>query len=93
MFMVATNLSHTGQQTNGSRGTLSGNHGRGNRFARSRCHGRGRPNTGSILTCHLYGKHGHDVIECWHRFDESFMPHITFNLNSNVACSSSSKQD
>jgi len=29
--------------------------------------------TGNRPTCQLCGKYGHTVIDCWHRFDETFV--------------------
>lgn len=47
--------------------------GRGCGF-RGRGYGRKKNGSGSMPTCHLCIKYGHVVMECWHRFDEYFVP-------------------
>lgn len=37
-------------------------------------YGRGCASPGTKPTCQLYGIYGHDVVDCWHRFDEHFKP-------------------
>ncbi|KAI5447683.1 hypothetical protein KIW84_015223 [Lathyrus oleraceus] len=68
----------------------------GNHFTRGRSHGKSRSTTGAtgnFLTCQLCGKYGYFVVDCWHRYEESFMPNNTTNSQSNGVSSSGIKQD
>lgn len=73
------NIAHISQEANSYIGTLSGNHGRGNRFTHGCGRGRGRYTIGNWPTCQPCGKYGHLVITCWHCFNETFMPHCGTN--------------
>ncbi|MCI11172.1 retrotransposon protein putative Ty1-copia subclass, partial [Trifolium medium] len=64
---ASANLAHThgGRGNVGSRGRGRSNRGRGCAQGNS---------TGTRPTCQLCNKYGHQVFDCWHRFDENFVP-------------------
>jgi histone deacetylase 1/2 len=64
---ASANVAHTngGRNSSGSRGRGRNGRGRGRNQAGS---------TGNRPTCQLCNKYGHHVFDCWHRFDENFVP-------------------
>ena len=61
----------------GRGGGRGGNRGRGNRGRGSNSGGRGRGNYNSgkaKIRCQLCKKEGHSVVDCWHRYEEDFVP-------------------
>ena len=67
-------MAHTGQKEESYRANYTGNRAKAHKFSRGRGKDRTITNTGNRPTCQLYGKYGHSVSTCWHRFDENFMP-------------------
>jgi hypothetical protein len=65
----------------GTRGR-GGTHGRGGHDSnpgrggpgRGGGRGRGRGSNGDVVICQVCGKRKHIVVECWHRYDESYQP-------------------
>lgn len=83
---VSTNVAQANHQTCGvcdqhtnSPGRIRVSHGRGL--------GRGHTVPGTRPTCQLCGKYGHVIVDCWHRFDETytFTPAQTNDIESTTA--------
>ncbi|WJX88788.1 hypothetical protein P8452_70836 [Trifolium repens] len=71
--LAISNASANVAHANGGRGN-TGSRGRG-RNARGKGRGQGN-NSGNRHTCQLCHKYGHEVVNCWYRFDENFTPVI-----------------
>jgi hypothetical protein len=54
----------------GGRGGRGNNGGRGNRAPKQAHQGQG--GSSNKLTCQICGKGSHEVVDCWHRYDESY---------------------
>lgn len=69
---ISANIAHGNQQTCGVRDNTSSNRGRVHKS-----YGRGCASPGTKPTCQLWCIYGHDVVDCWHMFDEHFTPTLT----------------
>lgn len=91
---VAANVAHTSAHTVHDSSSSTANQpntrggyyfGRG-RGRQGRARGRGRAcTTGPRPMCQLCGRYGHAVLDCWFRFDESFVPPPTTSQPSNTS--------
>jgi hypothetical protein len=69
----------------GRGGGRGGNRGRGNRGRGGNFGGRGRGNYNSgkaKIRCQLCKKEGHSVVDCWHRYEEDFVPREDKSTNA-----------
>lgn len=88
MSIISANMAYVNHQTSGVCEIVIGNRGRGHMT-----HGRGYSSFGTRPKCQLYGKYGHVIVECWHRFDESFTPTQILVECDSFPCASIGKLD